>query len=196
MTEAGARRGATRRTCLKAIAAAAGGAAAGAGGAALVGRLGPAPGGAFGALTEEEARLAECVCEQIIPADRDPGAREAGVIRFIDRQLCGPYKRHLAKYRAGLASLQRTCRALHGAAFESLPWPEQTRVLQSLESGQAPKEHWPEVGAKEFFALIRDHTMQGFYGSPRHGGNRGYASYKMMGLEYPRVIGQNRYAAG
>jgi len=35
--------------------------------------------------------------------------------------------------------------------------------------------------------------MQGFYGSPRHGGNRNYASYKMMGLEYPRLIGQNRY---
>ena len=42
--------------------------------------------------------------------------------------------------------------------------------------------------------MIRDHTMQGFYGSPRHGGNKGYASYKMLGLEYPRVIGQNRYA--
>ena len=35
--------------------------------------------------------------------------------------------------------------------------------------------------------------MQGFYGSPRHGGNRNYVSYKMLGLEYPRVIGQNRY---
>ena len=35
--------------------------------------------------------------------------------------------------------------------------------------------------------------MQGFYGSPRHGGNRNYASYRMLGLEYPPVLGQNRY---
>jgi gluconate 2-dehydrogenase gamma chain len=35
--------------------------------------------------------------------------------------------------------------------------------------------------------------MQGFYGSPRHGGNRDYVSYKMMKLDYPHVIGQNRY---
>jgi gluconate 2-dehydrogenase gamma chain len=36
--------------------------------------------------------------------------------------------------------------------------------------------------------------MQGFYGSPRHGGNRNYVSYKMLGLEYPVVMGQNRYS--
>ena len=35
--------------------------------------------------------------------------------------------------------------------------------------------------------------MQSFYGSPRHGGNPDYASYPMLGLEYPHVDGQNRY---
>jgi hypothetical protein len=35
--------------------------------------------------------------------------------------------------------------------------------------------------------------MQGFYGSPRHGGNSNYVSYKMMKLDYPHVMGQNRY---
>ena len=35
--------------------------------------------------------------------------------------------------------------------------------------------------------------MQGFYGSPRHGGNKDYVSYRMLGLEYPDIIGQNRY---
>jgi gluconate 2-dehydrogenase gamma chain len=187
--------GASRRLCLKIMAAAAGGVAAGAGTASMVGKMGPKPLGRFRSLTEEEASLAEAVCEQIIPADRDPGAREAGVIHYIDKQLAGPFKRHAEAYRKGLASLQKTCQALHGKSFEALPWPEQTCVLQALESGKAPKEHWSQPGAKEFFNLIRDHTMQGFYGSPRHGGNRNYASYKMMGLEYPRVIGQNRYAA-
>jgi len=35
--------------------------------------------------------------------------------------------------------------------------------------------------------------MQGFYGSPRHGGNKNNVSYKMMRLDYPVIIGQNRY---
>jgi gluconate 2-dehydrogenase gamma chain len=34
--------------------------------------------------------------------------------------------------------------------------------------------------------------MQGFYGSPRHGGNRDYLSYRMLGIDYPQVIGRNR----
>lgn len=187
--------GTSRRTCLKVMAAAAGGLAAGAGGAALVGRLGPAPAGPFTTLTAEEAHLVDLVCEQIIPADKDPGAHEAGVVYFIDKQLRGPYKRFLGKYRKGLKFLQQTSLALFQKPFEALPWLDQTRLLQSLESGKVPKDIWTEPGAKEFFNLLRDHTMQGFYGSPKHGGNRNYASYKMMGLEYPRVIGQNRYPA-
>jgi len=34
--------------------------------------------------------------------------------------------------------------------------------------------------------------MQGFYGNPRHGGNRDYASYRMLGLDYPQLVGQDR----
>ncbi len=187
------RRGASRRACLKLLAAA-GGVAAGAGGASAVGKLGPAPKGTFRVLTPEEARLVESVAEQIIPTDKDPGAREAGVVFFIDKQLAGPYARFAEQYRVGLDCLQKTCLAAHQKRFEELSWSEQTRMLQSLESGKVPKDIWKEPNPKAFFNLIRDHSMQGFYGSPRHGGNRNYASYKMMGLEYPRLIGQNRYA--
>lgn len=187
------KRVASRRACLKILAAAAGGTAAGVGGAVSVGRLGRAPEGPWRVLTPDEARLVEAVSEQIIPADRDPGAKEAGVVRYIDKQLDGPLQRFAEKYRNGLRFLAQTCQAQHGKPFEALSWPEQTRVLQALESGKAPKEIWADPSPREFFGLIRDHTMQGFYGSPRHGGNKNYASYKMLGLEYPRVIGQNRY---
>jgi gluconate 2-dehydrogenase gamma chain len=33
-----------------------------------------------------------------------------------------------------------------------------------------------------FFEMLIDHTMQGFYGSPAHGGNRDGASWKMLGI--------------
>ncbi len=189
----GKRGGVSRRTCLKLIATAAGGVAAGVGSAKFVGRLGRAPEGTWRVLTAGEASLVEAIAEQIIPADRDPGAREVGVIFFIDRQLDGPYRRFAAKYRAGLVCLAQTSQAVFSKPFESLAWGDQTKLLQMLESNKIPKDIWTKPSASEFFNLVRDHVMQGFYGSPRHGGNRNYASYKMLGLEYPRVIGQNRY---
>jgi len=176
------------------MAVAAGGVAAGVGAAKGVGRLGAAPEGPWRVLSPEEAALADAVCEQIIPADRDPGAHEAGVVCFIDRQLDGPYKRFADNYHKGLRCVEQTSQALFGKAFGALSWPDQTRLLQALESGKVPKDIWGTPSSRDFFSMIRDHTMQGFYGSPRHGGNKGYASYKMLGLEYPRVIGQNRYA--
>jgi hypothetical protein len=145
--------GTSRRTCLKVMAAAAGGLAAGAGGAALVGRMGPAPTGPFKTLTAEEAQLVDLVCEQIIPADKDPGAHEAGVVYFIDKQLRGPYKRFLGKYRKGLKCLQQTSLSLFQKPFEALPWPEQTRLLQALESGKAPKDIWTDLGPQSRSAI-------------------------------------------
>lgn len=186
-------KGASRRDCLKIAAVAVGGIAAGAVSASLVGRMGPPPAGSWRVLTPAEAALVEAVAEQIIPTDRDPGAREAGVVVFIDRQLAGPYRRHVAKYRGGLACLEKTSAAMFGRPFGGLASDDQTKLLQAMESNKVPKGIWTSPSASEFFTLICDHSLQGFYGSPRHGGNRNYASYRMLGIEVPRVIGQNRY---
>ena len=183
----------SRREAMKLMSVAIGGAVAGVGGSMLVGRIDRAPPGGWHFYTPEEARLVEALSEQIIPADQDPGAKDAGVVYFIDRQLTGPYQRYQDQYRAGLAGVAETSRRMFGKDFLALAWNEQTKLLVAMDSGRAPKQCWPSVAAAEFFRLIRDHTMQGFYGSPRHGGNRGYASFKMLGLEYPVVMGQNRY---
>ena len=133
------------------------------------------------------------VCAQIIPTDQDPGAKEAECVAFIDRQLVGPHQRFADRYRAGLASLAATCQALHQKPFQELSSAEQIKLLEKLEAGQVPQEHWKVVSCGEFFQFVCDHCMQGFYGSPRHGGNKDYASYHMLGLDYPNIIGQNRY---
>jgi len=65
--------------------------------------------------------------------------------------------------------------------------------MKLVERNKAPSELWKEVTQAEFFKLLVEHTMQGFYGSPRHGGNRDYVSYKMLGIDYPQIIGQNRH---
>lgn len=166
--------------------------AAAAGCASLLPACGKPP-GRWRFFTEAEAAAVSAICEQIIPTDQDPGAISAGVPNFIDKQLAGVYKRHQQAYRTGLAGVQETSQAMFRASFEALNWANQTAVLEALESGKAKGRSWESQSSRAFFQLIRDHTMQGFYGSPRHGGNRDYVSYKMLGIDYPQIIGQNRY---
>ncbi|SFS39221.1 gluconate 2-dehydrogenase gamma chain [Porphyromonadaceae bacterium NLAE-zl-C104] len=56
-----------------------------------------------------------------------------------------------------------------------------------------PPSFWGKINQKEFFNIVLRNTMQGFYGSPRHGGNKNYVSFRMMRLDFPLLIGQNRY---
>jgi gluconate 2-dehydrogenase gamma chain len=65
--------------------------------------------------------------------------------------------------------------------------------MKMMESNQIKETEWPQAQASEFFNLVLSHTMQGFYGSPIHGGNKGYMSFEMLRIDYPLVIGQNRY---
>lgn len=143
--------------------------------------------------TIAEATVVDAIAEQIIPADDDAGAHFANVVNFIDLQLIGPYDEHQETYRTGIAGVQQTSNAMFGAGFETLEWAQQTDVLRALERGDAPGSAWESASSQSFFELIRDHTMQGFYGSPRHGGNRRFVSFRMIGLDYPRIDGQNRY---
>ncbi len=142
--------------------------------------------------TTEEAALLTDICEQLIPGDDAPGAAETGVINYIDRQLCGVFKRHQPTYRRGLRAFHQTCLQEHGGSFQSLTATQKIEALRQLESGRAPKDLWDPSSPQAFFYLVLAHTMQGFYGSPRHGGNRDYASYRMLGLDYPPVVGRNR----
>ncbi|HTL67617.1 MAG TPA: gluconate 2-dehydrogenase subunit 3 family protein [Lacunisphaera sp.] len=143
-------------------------------------------------LTADEAALLADMCEQLIPGDDTPGATDAGVVHYIDLQLSGVYRRHQSTYRRGLAAFAQTCRQQHGAAFAELPVARKLEALRALEAGRVPPELWGKPSPQAFFNLVLAHTMQGFYGSPRHGGNRGYASYRMLGLDYPPVTGRNR----
>ncbi len=144
----------------------------------------------WGFLTVDEARTLAAICDQIIPPDQDPGAAWAGVVNYIDRQLCGPFK-HLRKtYRQGLVGVDQTSRALDGATFVDLTPAKQTELLTALESGKAPGNVWKQIRSQEFFSMVVEHTMQGFYGDPRHGGNRERASWKMLNLLYPPIRGR------
>ena len=144
-------------------------------------------------LKVEEARTLAAMCDRIIPPDADsPGAEWASVVNYIDIQLCGPFQYLQDKYRDGIASLERTSQKQFGKSFAALEDAQQTQMLAALEKNDAPKELWTSVSAGEFFEMVLPHTMQGYYGDPRHGGNRERASWKMLGLPYPPVRGRFR----
>jgi gluconate 2-dehydrogenase gamma chain len=141
-------------------------------------------------LTVDEARTLAAICDQIIPEDEDPGAVWAGVVNYIDRQLCGPLERLRDSYRSGLAAVESSSRALYGAGFRELAVARQVELLTLMEVGKAPAESWGQISSHAFFSLLVDQTMQGFYGDPRHGGNRDGVSWKMLGIPYPPIRGR------
>ncbi len=136
-------------------------------------------GKAYRFLTDAEAATLEAICAEIIPADEDPGAVEAGVVNFIDRQLVGHYQRLQQDYAEGLARLEQSANSKYGSNLAQLPSERRIEFLKGLEKERDP-----------FFAMLVDHTMQGFYGSPRHGGNRNAVSWKMLGVPTPPVRGR------
>ena len=152
----------TRRKFLGTAAAAAiSGTTAGCGGA----------GTNFRYFSDQEARTLEALLEFIIPSDDGPGAREAGVIHYIDRQLMRHFRTHRKTYRDGLAAVAR----LGGGSYSDLARDPATRP---------------------FFDLVVTHAMQGFYADPRHGGNRDFASWRMLDLPPVQVRGRDRYDFG
>lgn len=173
--------------------------AAGVGGMALLSRCSVSPYlSPYRFFSAEEAGLVDAIADQLIPPGEWPGGKDAGVTFYIDQQLSESLSRFSQDYRKGLAAIRETSLLLHGKPFESLPLAGQTAFLQKMERGGFSEQPeggspWEDGFDRMFFRLLRDHAMQGFYGSPRHGGNINHVSYRMIGLDYPLIVGQNRY---
>lgn len=138
--------------------------------------------------TKAEARCVIAICEQIIPADQDPGATYAGVIHYIDKELTQFYKGQQKLYKSGLAALQACCKDLNGKLFEELEFKAQTEFLMNLEKASLPKHHWDSVKQDVFFKTVTRHTIEGFYSNPQHGGNKDYISFEMMRIKEPYLF--------
>src|SRR5438067_3049132 len=115
----------------------------------------------------------EAIAASIIPDDETPGARHAGVIRFIDRALAGYDADKRYVYTRGLADIQsrRSMMFPASTSIASLPQEQQIALLKTIED-------------TEFFRLVRFHTVLGFFGHPVHGGNRGMVGWKLIGIEH------------
>ena len=150
-------------------------------------------GSQYRVLTNEEARIVDSLADQIIPPDEYAGGSEAGVTRFIDRQLAGFYSEHTRMYRVCLKGFEETCIKVYGEGFTGLSLEKQFEYLSNIESGKYNDPEWEGFTLSSFFGTLRNHCLQGYYGSPRHGGNKNHVSYRMMKLDYPLIIGRNHH---
>jgi gluconate 2-dehydrogenase gamma chain len=133
-------------------------------------------------LNDREARTLTVLCDQIIPADDFPSASQAGVLTFIDIQLARSYRRFRDAYRNGLRQANQLSQSSYGVDLTMASPQQQLALVSALEQHDG-----------EFFELVRSHTLQGYYGSPRHGGNRDAVSWRMLGLVEPPLRGRAQY---
>lgn len=138
--------------------------------------------GAWEFLSEDQARTLAAICDQIVPADDFPSASQAGVLTYIDRQLTRHYRRHRDAYRDGLERADAISEKQFGQPLASLSSQQQLQVVSAIEQQD-----------RGFFELVRNHTFEGYYGTPRHGGNRDAVSWRMLGLPEPPQLGRAQY---
>jgi len=138
--------------------------------------------GGWDFLRDAQASTLAALCDRIIPADDFPSASEAGVVTYIDRQLARTYRRYRNAYCDGLEQADAISRKRFGRDLAALTAPQQDEIAGAIEKQN-----------RKFFELVRNHTLEGYYGTPRHGGNRDAVSWRMLGLAEPPILGRAQY---
>jgi gluconate 2-dehydrogenase gamma chain len=144
--------------------------------------------------TAAEARTVEAACERIFPSDDSgPGAKEAGVVIYIDRQLAGPYGRDQHRYTKPpfVQSFPE-----HGYQGKEAP-----RELYRAGIGQlgdflalspaGRDERLRSIETTDFFRLLRQHTIEGMFSDPMHGGNADLIGWQLIGYPGPLMSYRN-----
>jgi gluconate 2-dehydrogenase gamma chain len=155
-------------------------------------------------LMEPEIRFLETAVEHLIPTDElGPGARDAGVVVYIDRQLAGTWGVHGRAYRGGpwldgtsrqgyqsrftpqevyriaIREINEHCKTAFGRPFAQLAHDTRSRLLEQLEQDQIAL---PSLSSKFFFDLLWRNTEEGYFADPLYGGNRDMVGWKLLGF--------------
>lgn len=151
----------------------------------------------------QELAFIEAACERLIPADDiGPGALQAWVPNYLDKQLGGAWGAGERLYRSGPwqpgspsqgyqlpftpAELFHTAlRAIDAefsakpATFGELAAEQQDAYLKELEAGG---KDLGGVPSEIFFAMLLQMTVEGYLSDPVYGGNKNMAAWKMLGF--------------
>lgn len=139
--------------------------------------------------TAKEAQAIQAASARILPTDESgPGATEAGVVIYIDRQLAGPYGRDKYRYTKGpwIESIPE-----HGYQGKETPqeiYRAGIKLLGNNFAGLSPeRQDQCLAGIQEtyFFQLLHAHTLEGMFCDPLHGGNIGMVGWRLIGYPGP-----------
>jgi gluconate 2-dehydrogenase gamma chain len=164
--------------------------------------------GQYAYFTPVEYTFVQAAVSRLIPNDElGPGAKEAGVATFIDRQLSGPYGRAetwsmqgpwkegtkeqgyqlkltpAQLYRTAIADIDAWCGKNGQRPFAEQDTNAQDKFLHSLEQGDVKLARAP---AKDFFDMLLQNTVEGFLADPMYGGTRDFVGWKLIGFPGPR----------
>ena len=164
----------------------------------------PAPRASYAFLNAEEAGFIEAAVERLIPADAlGPGALEAGVAAYIDRQLAGAWGTGDRLYRSGpwqqgkasqgyqlpftpaelfrnaLRAITEDVKKTQSGGFAKLTAADQDTYLQTLERASRDLNGVP---SNVFFESLLELTIEGYFSDPVYGGNRDMVGWKLVGF--------------
>lgn len=141
--------------------------------------------------TEPEALIVAAAASRIFPSDdAGPGAQEAGVVIFIDRQLAGPYGRD--RYRYAQGPFDESAAPEFGYQGKATPretYREGLKGLRGFDRGSAEDQDrkLKAIEDTHFFAVLRQNTIEGMFCDPMHGGNAGMIGWQLLGYPGPRM---------
>ncbi|HCH7883173.1 gluconate 2-dehydrogenase subunit 3 family protein [Raoultella ornithinolytica] len=159
---------------------------------------------------EREWAFINAAVARLIPADElGPGAREAGVPEFIDRQMNtpyatgsiwymqGPFNPDVPKemgyqlplvpkqiYNLGIADADEWCQGQYHQQFAGLTPEQQDAALSQFEAGSAAFKQLP---SSLFFSYLLQNTREGFFSDPIHGGNKGMVGWTLINFPGARA---------
>ena len=155
-------------------------------------------------LTAEEATEVDAISARIIPTgegpgEKTPGAREAGVVYFIDGALMTFAAEDQKKYREGLPDIQAVAHEKFPGVqnFSAASAEQQDEILDAISEENAPKRNrrgqrqfaegqgatGEHQAARDLFEALRIHTISGFLIEPESGGNHDGVGWKWIGRE-------------
>jgi gluconate 2-dehydrogenase gamma chain len=133
------------------------------------------------AFTADQRKLVDAMVDRLIPSDElGPGAREAGVPVYLERSFAGPLSGDKSLFCEGLAAMEAGARSRHNNAFAQLSAAQQDEFLTAMENNEVSGFRPDSRG---FFIRLRQLTLEGMFGDPWYGGNKGFAGWDL--IRYP-----------
>ena len=140
--------------------------------------------------SEAEAKVVSAAAERIFPSDANgPGATEAGVVIYIDRQLAGPYGRDQYRYTKAPWAESLPEHGYQGKATPREIYRSAIAQLEGLPSLTAAQQDAKlhSIETTLFFQMLRRHTLEGMFCDPHHGGNANMIGWQLIGYPGPRM---------